>query len=644
MIRVSDVKLYPGQGLKTLKKLVLGRLAIEEEEVAGFRIVRQSVDARDRDDIRVVLTAELDVSPALEREILSLGRRKGDSVFYRGLRLSRAETKAAVYRPAEPGAERLNGRPCVVGFGPAGMFAALVLAEAGYRPVVFERGKRMDGRIRDVEAFWAGGPLNPESNVQFGEGGAGTFSDGKLTTGTHDPRIAKVLDELAKASGRDELRYLAKPHVGTDELRTVVTAIRRKIEDLGGEIRFEHKVTGWVEKNAGNRTGEALNGTESARRLSSLRVRNVETGEEETFETDAAVFALGHSARDTWRAFAREGLRMEPKAFSMGVRAEHLQSLIDLAQYGQPAKDLKLEPADYKLAVKVTLPGNGKGPDGADDVRGVYTFCMCPGGTVVAAASDEGMVVTNGMSNRDRGGRNANSAVLVDVRPEDYLAKDAEGKPVTADSPLYDPLAGVAFQEAYERLAFAAGGRGYAAPAERLGDFLAGKSREALARETRARRAPGSASGFEPGSASESPAPTYARGVVWTDLSECLPDFVTEGIRAAFPLFGRRVKGFDRPDTVLTAVESRSSSPVRIPRGEDGLARIRRKTGPDSRTVSSGSANGAPSGRAPAEETVPLDGFYPAGEGAGYAGGIVSAAVDGIRMAEAIIRRFAKPE
>ncbi len=583
MIRVHDVKLYPGQTEAALKRLVFGRLAIDPEEVRSFRIIRRSVDARDKDDIRLVMTAEFEGSPELEREILSLGGKRGDVTYYRGLRLSRAEKQPA-YTPAEPGAECLEGRPVVVGFGPAGMFAALTLAEAGYRPVVLERGKRMDERIRDVEAFWAGGPLDPESNVQFGEGGAGTFSDGKLTTGTHDPRIAKVLDELAKAASRDELRYLAKPHIGTDELRTVVVAVRKKIEALGGEIRFGRKVVGWTETRAGNRTIGALQAVDTA------------TGETETIETNAAVFALGHSARDTWRAFSAAGLAMEPKAFSMGVRAEHLQSRIDVAQYGRSAKELRLEPADYKLAVKVKLP---RGENAADE-RGVYTFCMCPGGTVVAASSEEGTVVTNGMSVRARSGTNANSAVLVDVRPSDYLAKDADGNAVSAESPLYDPLAGVAFQERYERLAFERGGCDYTAPAERLGDFLAAKSAAAVAAD-----------------ASSPPAPTYARGVRWTDLAECLPEFVTEALRTAFPLFGRKIRGFDRPDTVLTAVESRSSSPVRIPRGEDGLACIGGE---------------------------PLDGFYPAGEGAGYAGGIVSAAVDGIRQAEAVIRRFARPE
>ncbi len=598
MIRVHDVKLYPGQGIKTLKRLVLGRLAVDEEDVRNFRIVRQSVDARDKDDIRLVTTAEFETDAALERELLALGRRKDGAAYYRGLRLSRVEKEAAVYAPPEAGAERLKGRPVVVGFGPAGMFAALVLAEAGYRPLVLERGKKIDERVRDVEAFWAGGPLDPESNVQFGEGGAGTFSDGKLTTGTHDPRIAKVLDEFASASGLDELRYKSKPHIGTDKLRVVVTEIRRKIESLGGEIRFGWKVTGWQEKNAGNRRIEALYATETS------------TGRTAAVETSAAVFALGHSARDTIRAFRAAGLAMEPKPFSMGVRAEHLQSTVDLAQYGRPAKELNLEPADYKLAVKV----NG---------RGVYTFCMCPGGTVVAASSSEGTVVTNGMSDHDRGGTNANSAVLVDVRPSDYLPKDANGESVPADSPLFDPLAGVAFQEKYERLAFEKGGRGYAAPAERLADFLAGKSAEAVARES-----------ASPSGPAPSPAPTYARGTVWTDVSECLPGFVADALREAFPLFGRRVRGFDRPDTVLTAVESRSSSPVRIPRGEDGLARAVSVNTPvpDPETPLPGPA-----------PLAPLDGFYPAGEGAGYAGGIVSAAVDGIRQAEAIIRRFARP-
>ena len=547
MIRISNIKMAPGHKPGDLQSRIEKKLGLASGEIASFEIIRSSVDARNRSNISVVYTAEVGLKNEQKEQKL-LARKTG-------WQLSAApDPSLRQYHPAEPGAEPLQNRPVVVGFGPCGIFAALILAEAGYRPIVLERGKAMEGRLQDVEAFWNGGPLNPESNVQFGEGGAGTFSDGKLTTGTHDIRIHKVLQELALAGSGDDVLHKQRPHVGTDRLREVVVNLRNKIIELGGEVRFETKVTGW---------------DETGRKLAALTLES--QGRTETLPADAAIFALGHSARDTFRAMAAKGLPMEQKPFSIGVRAEHLQDDIDKAQYGCIASEIGLEPADYKLSYKAS---NG---------RGVYTFCMCPGGLVVAAASEIGGVVTNGMSNRDRGERNANSAVLVDVRPEDFNSDD--------------PLAGIAFQETYERLAFEAGGRTYQAPAQRLGDFL----EEGTANTAPCRTAASGSAAF--------PQPTYSRGVVYTDLRQCLPGFAVEAMKEAFPYFGRKIKGFDRPDTVLTAVESRSSSPVRILRNELGLSAV--------------------------------DGLYPGGEGAGYAGGIVSAAVDGIRQAEQIIRRFA---
>ncbi|MBE6037492.1 MAG: hypothetical protein E7223_07800 [Clostridiales bacterium] len=575
MIRISNIKMNPGSTPADLKNRIEGKLGLRPDEVVSFEIIRSSVDARDRSRISVVYTVDLELaSPKKEAKLLS-----------RKLNWKLAEAPDPAlrqYHPAEPGTEPLQHRPVVVGFGPCGIFAALVLAEAGYRPIVLERGKAMEGRLQDVEAFWNGGDLDPESNVQFGEGGAGTFSDGKLTTGTHDQRIYKVLQELALAGGGDDILHKQRPHIGTDRLREVVVNLRKKILELGGEVRFETKLTGWEEAaglpdsaavSAGASQFAAPASAELSRKLSALKLETA--GGTEILPADAAILALGHSARDTFRVMAEQKLPMVQKPFSIGVRAEHLQSDIDRAQYGCLASDIGLEPADYKLSYKAS---NG---------RGVYTFCMCPGGLVVAAASQTGGVVTNGMSNANRGERNANSAVLVDVHPEDFRSED--------------PLAGIAFQETYERLAFEAGGRTYKAPAQRLGDFLGG------AKEEGAASAPG-------GAASESaaaPQPTYSRGVVYTDITRCLPPFAVKAMKEAFPNFGRKIKGFDRPDTVLTAVESRSSSPVRVLRNEQGISAV--------------------------------DGIYPSGEGAGFAGGIVSAAVDGIRQAEQIIRRYAKP-
>ncbi len=432
-------------------------------------------------------------------------------------------------------------RCLVVGMGPGGLFAALTLARAGFCPTVVERGKPVEQRAKDVAAFWNGGPFDPESNVQFGEGGAGTFSDGKLNSGIRDPRCRAVLETFCRAGAPESILWQAKPHVGTDHLKAVVRALREEIIALGGDVRFETLLTG-LKIEDGAVTGAELKGPEGAY----------------TLPADAVILAVGHSARETFEMLYREGASLSRKPFAIGARVEHLQSRIDRAQYGAAAGHPALGAADYKLAVHL----NGG--------RSVFTFCMCPGGQVVAAASEAGGVVVNGMSLYARDGANANSALLVNVLPEDFGGED--------------PLAGVRFQQKWERAAFLAGGGDYRAPAQRVGDFLARK----------ASRGPGEV------------APSYRPGVAWGSLDPCLPEFVTGALREALPLLDRKLKGFAHPDAVLTGVETRSSSPVRVERGPDCQSNIR--------------------------------GLYPCGEGAGYAGGIMSAAVDGMRCAEAAMR------
>ena len=520
MILLRSLRLEEGEPLDALRKKAARKLGVPEAEIVSLRPVKVSLDARKKNDIHYTCSAALS--------------------------LRRGEEKA-LRRGAEPYAEpvydiprvQTDERPVIAGFGPAGMFAALVLARAGARPIVLERGKDVDARVRDVEAFRRGGALDPESNVQFGEGGAGTFSDGKLNTSTHDGRIFWVLREFAAHGAPERVTWEAKPHIGTDVLVDVVQNFRKTVLAHGGEIRFGSRAERLILRD-GAVAGVEVRGPEGLYELPCERL----------------ILAIGHSARDTFVALHEQGVSMEAKAFSMGVRIEHKQEQIDLAQYGRERGDLPA--ADYALNVHL--------PDGTS----AYTFCMCPGGEVFAAASETGGVVTNGMSYSKRDGENANAALLVTLHPEDF--------------PEDDVFSGLRWQREIEQAAFACGGGDYRAPAQLSGDFLAG----------RPSKGPGAV------------APSYRPGVVWCDLHELLPERITKVLEQAIPALGKKLRGFDDPDAVLTAPETRSSSPVRILRGADLSAAVA--------------------------------GLYPCGEGAGYAGGISSAAVDGMRCAEAVLR------
>ena len=527
MIKITNLRLPPLSGEAEIRAAAAKRLHISADALTRVALTRSSIDARRGHQPAMVCS--LLVECANESALLRKSRDRSISAY-----------SPPQYIPPIR-LRQSSKRPVVVGLGPAGLFAALYLARAGIPCLVLERGEDIDSRTHTVETSWKTGKTDRESNVQFGEGGAGAFSDGKLTTGTHDGRITAVLETLHQFGAPEDILWSHKPHIGTDILRQVVRAIRLELIRLGCEVRFGHRMTG-LHFSEGVLTG----------------VTAESSGGSYTADTDAVVLAIGHSARDSFAMLAESGLELIPKPFAMGVRIEHRQKDISAAQFG-PLHE-QLPPADYKLAEHLE---NG---------RSVFSFCVCPGGVVVASASGDGEIVTNGMSYRARDGENINGALLVNVTPDDFDGAD--------------PLAGVRFQHYWEQKAFAlGGGRGYA-PAQTVGDFLSGT----------------------PSAGAQGIEPSYRPGVTWTDLSKALPGFVTESLRLALPRFGKKVRGFDAPAAVLTGIESRSSSPLRIQRGTDFCA-------------------------------TRLQGLYPCGEGAGYAGGIVSAAVDGIRIAEAIITK-----
>lgn len=529
MIRISNIKIAAQkEQQKVLEQEICRFLHIKSLQHLQYHIVKKSIDARKKNAIQCIYTVDVD---GLKNEAKVVANCKKETI---GI------VRDEHYIVPISGTESLQHRPVVIGAGPAGLFATLILAEQGYCPLLLERGQDVDTRSKDVETFWKTGVLNTISNVQFGEGGAGTFSDGKLNSVIKDIRCRKVLETFVRFGAPEEILYLAKPHIGTDRLKQVVKSMRQEIIAAGGEVRFDAQVTDLTITDG---------------KLSAL---TLQTGE--TILADTAILAIGHSARDTFYMLRDRQILMEAKPFAIGVRIEHPQNRINLAQYGMEVPYDSLGAADYKLTYQAS---NG---------RAVYSFCMCPGGKVVAAASEEGMLAINGMSDFARDAENANSALVVTVTPDDFDGTDV--------------LAGVAFQRKWEEATYQVSGS-YKAPIQLVGDFLAKRSSTAYGAVK----------------------PSYRPDTVFCDLNSCLPDFVAESLREAIPAFGGKIKGFDSDDAILTAIETRTSSPVRITRN----------------TV---------------YQSPSVNGLYPCGEGAGYAGGIMSAAVDGIRIAEQVIKQY----
>lgn len=531
-LRLTELRLPLNHSDQDLQAAILQKLGIGRGDLAGYSIVRRGYDARKKDAI--VLVYHLDVETSREAEVLRRLRRDPHV----------GPAPDTTYKLSVEAPRNLPSRPVVIGFGPCGIFAGLLLAELGFRPIILDRGKKVRERTVDTFGLWRQRKLNPESNVQYGEGGAGTFSDGKLYSRIKDPqhRGRKVLTEFVAAGAPSEILYVSKPHIGTFRLVKMVESLRAKIESLGGEIRFQSRVEDLEIENG--------------------KLRGLILSSGERLEADHAVLAVGHSARDTFQMLHRRGVYIEAKPFSIGFRVEHPQSLIDRDRFGPNAGNPLLGAADYKL---VHHCRNG---------RSVYSFCMCPGGTIVAAASEPGGVVTNGMSQYSRDERNANAGIVVGISPEDYPG---------------GPLAGLDFQRHWERRAFELGGGTYDAPGQLVGDFLAGR----------------------PSAEFGSVLPSYRPGVRLGDLSTSLPEYAIEAIREALPAFDRQLKGFAMDDALLTGVETRTSSPIRIRRNETF-------------------------------QSLNTEGLFPAGEGAGYAGGILSAAVDGLEVAEAVALSLAR--
>lgn len=523
MIRVDNIKLKVGFSDFDLKKVVSKSLKLRVEDIETYEFLRLSIDARKKPNVFYVASVGVKLRDNLENKYAD-----------REIQICHKQKEYAKL-------DGINKRPIVVGFGPAGMFASLMLARMGFRPIVVEQGKPVDEREKDVQEFWKSGKLDKYSNVQFGEGGAGTFSDGKLNSNAHNSYVKDVLTEFYLHGAPKEILYLNKPHIGSDNLKKIVKNIRNEILSLGGKILFSTKLCGINVKN---------------NIISDINLYDIDKNTHFSLTCHTLILAIGHSARDVFNLLKNVGAEMSQKPFAMGVRLEQKQDDINVAQYGNNY-DKRLPSADYKLVHHL--------PNG----RSVFTFCMCPGGVVVSSSSDEGMLVTNGMSDFARDKENANSAVLVNVMPADFGSDDV--------------LAGAKFQEKYERLAFGLGGSNYFAPAQTVGEFLGKKVESTVC-------------------------PSYRPGVKICDISKCLPDFVSESLKQALPEFNKKLFGFAKDENLLIAIESRSSSPVTIIRGIDFQSNIR--------------------------------GIYPIGEGAGYAGGIMTSAIDGIKCAETIYKEF----
>jgi|TARA_B110000503_G_scaffold74865_1_gene115611 uncharacterized protein len=548
MLRLSDVKLHLNHTDEDLSKAITEKLGLADGDLLSFSIFKRSYDARKKTNIFLIY--QLDVMLTATAQCRVLGQHNDQSF----LALSPDDSYHFVAKNIKNFPQDNQYRPLVIGFGPCGILAALILAQMGFKPIVLERGKDVKSRTRDTWGFWRSGKLNAESNVQYGEGGAGTFSDGKLWSQVKDKRYLgrKVLTEFVKAGAPEEIMYVSKPHIGTFKLVPMVENIRNQIIELGGEVRFETKVDSIIRD-----TSSLLKSKKGLTDIDIGQIAGIVLDSGEIIKSRHVILAIGHSARDSFKMLLDQGVYIESKPFSIGFRIEHPQKIIDKARFGEHAGHPILGAADYKL---VHHCKNG---------RSVYSFCMCPGGTVVAAASEEGAVVTNGMSQYSRNERNANSAIVVGIDPE-------------KDYPEH-PLAGIDLQRQLEILAYQLGGSNYNAPAQLVGDFLQDKPSNALG----------------------SVIPSYAPGVTLGDLSRALPSFAIEAIREAIPAFEDKIKGFSMADAVLTGVETRTSSPVCIRRGQD-------------------------------YQNINTRGLYPAGEGAGYAGGILSAGIDGIKVAEAV--------